>query len=141
MATYTFGTRLSGQPSEVRPIVEAALREQGFGVITEIDVQATIKAKLGLDRAPYLILGACNPQLAHRALEIDPSIGALLPCNVVLRAEDGDTIIEALDPVAAMGMVSAPGIATVANEARNRLARALAHLRKPAPAKTPQPVG
>ncbi len=133
----TFGIRMSGDPADVRPTVEAALKAEGFGVITEIDVQATMKQKLGLDTAPYVILGACNPQLAHRALEIDPSIGALLPCNVVLRADDGSTIVEAMDPVAAMSLVQAPGISAVAQEARSRLARALATLKPTRRASTP----
>jgi uncharacterized protein (DUF302 family) len=127
--TFTFGTRLSGTPAENRPLVEAALKAEGFGVLTEIDIAATLKAKLGIDRPAYLILGACNPPLAHLALEADPSIGALLPCNVVLRADGAGTIVEAIDPVVAMGLVDAPGIAVVANEARARLARALSSLK------------
>ena len=125
---YTFGTRLGGSPAETRPRVEAALRAEGFGVLTEIDVQATLKARLGVDGAPYLILGACNPPLAHRALEADPSVGALLPCNVVLRADGADTIVEALDPMAALGIVDLPGVRPVAEEARARLERAIAAL-------------
>ena len=105
-----------------------ALAGQGFGILTEIDVQATMKAKLGVDRAPYLILGACNPPLAHRALEADPSVGALLPCNVVLREEGPETIVEALDPMAALGIADAPGVRAVAEEAKARLTRAIATL-------------
>ena len=99
MSRYTFAATLQEPIELVRPRVEAALKDEGFGVLTEIDVAATLKAKLGLDLAPYLILGACNPRLAHRALEIDPSIGALLPCNVVLRESSGSaTILEIVDP-------------------------------------------
>lgn len=125
MTAFSFGTRVPGTVAELRPRVEAALKAEGFGVLTEIDVQATLKAKLGVERAPYLILGACNPPLAHRAIEADPSVGALLPCNVVLR-EDGDrTIVEAMDPMAALGMVDDPAVRPVAAEARDRLIRVI----------------
>lgn len=126
--SFTFGTRLRGSVAEVRPRVEAALRAEGFGVLTEIDVQATMKAKLGIDRAPYLILGACNPPLAHRAIEADPSVGALLPCNVVLREDGPETIVEAMDPMAALGIVHAVAIKAVAEEAKARLERAIGTL-------------
>ncbi|TAK00749.1 MAG: DUF302 domain-containing protein [Chloroflexota bacterium] len=109
-------------------MVESALRAEGFGVITEIDVRATLHAKLGIERPPYVILGACNPALAHRALEADESIGALLPCNVVLREAGDDTIIEAMDPMAVLGMVDDPAIRPVALEARERLERAIGAL-------------
>ena len=105
-----------------------ALKGEGFGVLTEIDVQATMRAKLGIDRDPYVILGACNPALANRALEGDPSVGALLPCNVVLRADGTDTIVEALDPMAALGIVDAVAVHAVAEEAAARLRRAVAAL-------------
>jgi uncharacterized protein (DUF302 family) len=130
MATsFTFGTRVHGSVGDTRARVEAALKAEGFGVLTEIDVQATMRTKLGVDRPPYLILGACNPPLAHRAIEADPSVGALLPCNVVLREDGLDTIVEAMDPMAALGIVQAPAIRTVAEEARARLARAIESLR------------
>jgi uncharacterized protein (DUF302 family) len=139
---YTIALRLPGTVAELRPRVEAALKAEGFGVLTEIDVAATLKAKLGLDRPPYLILGACNPPLAHCALEADPSVGALLPCNVVLREEHAggeaggeaasggrrETVIEALDPLAALGIVGEPAVEAVAAEARARLERAIASL-------------
>jgi uncharacterized protein (DUF302 family) len=125
MTAFTFGTRVPGTVAELRPRVEALLKAEGFGVLTEIDVQATLKAKLGVELAAYVILGACNPPLAHRAIEADPSVGALLPCNVVLR-EDGDlTIVEAMDPMAALGLVDDPGIRPVAAEARDRLIRVI----------------
>ncbi len=126
--TYTFGTSLPMSVAESRPKVEAALKVEGFGVLTEIDVAATMKSKLGLDGQPYLILGACNPLLAHRALEAEPSVGALLPCNVVLREEDSRTIVEAMDPGAVLGVVKSPAIEPVAREARERLLRVIAAL-------------
>ena len=126
MSTYTFATALPEPIGQVRARVEAALGDEGFGILTEIDVAATLRAKLGLERPPYLILGACNPRLAHRALEIDPSIGALLPCNVVLReSESSGTIVEILDPEAALGIAGSPGIAPIATEAAERLRRVL----------------
>ena len=130
--TYTFGRHVPGTPEVVRPAVEGALKAEGFGVITEIDIAAVMKAKLGLDRSPYLILGACNPDLANRALDIDPSIGALLPCNVVIRADGDGSVVEAIDPVKAMQIADSPLLRIVALEARGRLARALKALR-PAP--------
>jgi uncharacterized protein (DUF302 family) len=125
---YSFGTRLTGSVVDVRPAVEAALRAEGFGILTEIDVAATMKARLGIERPPYLILGACNPPLAHRALEAEPSVGALLPCNVVLREDGEATVVEAMDPLAALSLVGNPAVAEVAVEARARLERAIASL-------------
>ena len=122
---YTLTTRLLAPIDQARPVVEAALRREGFGVLTEIDVQATLKTRLGIEGEPYLILGACNPPLAHRALTADPSVGALLPCNVVLRADGAGTIVEAMDPAAVMSLVDDRELAAVAAEARARLARAL----------------
>jgi uncharacterized protein (DUF302 family) len=100
------------------------LQKEGFGVLTEIDVAATLKAKLGADMPPYLILGACNPPLAHRVLELEPHIGVLLPCNVVVRQlDDGRIEVSAMDPEAAMQMVENPGVREVARDVRERLAR------------------
>lgn len=120
---YTFGSVVDRPLPETRQLVADALRAEGFGVLTEIDVQATLREKLGIEREPYLILGACNPQLAHRALDADPSVGALLPCNVVLRPEGGGTRVEIMDPEAALGLVGPGPVGSVAAEARERLLR------------------
>lgn len=125
---YTIVTRLAEPVAAARPRVEAALRAEGFGVLTEIDVQATMKSRLGIDGEPYLILGACNPPLAHRALTADPSVGALLPCNVVIRVDGDGTLVEAMDPAAVMSLVDDPELGAVASEARARLERALESL-------------
>ncbi|WP_370414167.1 DUF302 domain-containing protein [Streptomyces fradiae] len=111
--------------------VRAALAEQGFGILTEIDVQATLKAKIGADIEDYLILGACNPPLAHRALQADRHIGLLLPCNVVVRSADGDpgrTVVEAMDPQLMVSVTGRPELAPVAEEAGARLRAALGSL-------------
>jgi len=106
-----------------------ALAKEGFGVLTEIDVAATLKKKLGKEIPPYKILGACNPQFAHRAIEAEPQIGALLPCNVVVRVDAGGrTIVEIMDPRAVLQLVGRPEIATIAGEVRERLERVLASL-------------
>ena len=109
--------------------VKDALEDQGFGVLTEIDVRQTLKDKLDIDVDPQIILGACNPQLAHRALEIDPRIAALLPCNVVVRTDNGRTIVEALDPKLIAEVPGNPALAPIAEEAGQRIHAALDALR------------
>ncbi len=109
--------------------VRAALKQQGFGVLTEIDVRATMHEKLGADMEDYLILGACNPPLAHRALEADREIGLLLPCNVVVRADGPDAaLVQALDPQIMADVTGRPELKAVAEEATTRLRAALSTL-------------
>ena len=108
--------------------VRAALAEQGFGVLTEIDVTATLRARLGEQMEDYIILGACNPPAAHQALGIDRSIGLLLPCNVVVRATAAGTVVEALDPQVMVTLTGRPELKPVADEIAGRLAGALAAL-------------
>src|SRR6516165_10099099 len=109
--------------------VREALKAQGFGVLTEIDVQATLRDKLGQDMEDYLILGACNPPLAHRALDADRRIGLLLPCNVVVRTAGGQTLIEALNPQIMAEVTGEPLLKPVADEATNRIRAALDSLK------------
>lgn len=110
---------------EAEAAIRSALADNGFGVLTEIDVAATLKAKLDVDRPPLKILGACNPGFANRALEIDPTVALLLPCNVVLEAVDGGTRVSAVDP---RSMMDAPEFATIADEAAAKLRAAIAAL-------------
>jgi len=103
--------------------VTQALKDEGFGVLTEIDVAGTLKAKLGLERSPYRILGACNPTLASQALEADPDIGMLLPCNVIVRQDEDGVTVGFMDPQAVLNLVDQPGVETLAKEVRARLER------------------
>lgn len=119
---------------QVEARVRAALTKEGFGVLTEIDIQATMKAKLGADYRRYIILGACNPPLAHQALSADERVGVLLPCNVVVaEREDGGTTVYALDPQGLLAMAELPGLEEMAAEAQARIRRALASLEDGAP--------
>ncbi len=108
--------------------VTSALAEEGFGILTTIDVQATMKQKLDLDVAPYTILGACNPQLASRGLAIEPDLGVLLPCNVVVRRDGDETMIAAMEPIAAMHLAANPALEPLAVEAHQRIERAVASI-------------
>jgi uncharacterized protein (DUF302 family) len=104
----------------------AALAAKGFGVLTEIDVKATMKKKLDVDMKPYRILGACNPKMAHQAIGMEPRVGAMLPCNVILRAVDGGVEVSAIDPVASMQAIDNPALHAVASQVRDLLADAVA---------------
>jgi uncharacterized protein (DUF302 family) len=115
-----------GSPlAEAEAAVRRALEEAGFGVLTEIDVAATLRARLGVERPGLKILGACRPELAHRALEADPSLALVLPCNVVLEAVPGGTRVAVVDP---RELIDAPGLSELVEEARTRLEGALASL-------------
>lgn len=125
---YTFQTRLPLPVEQAMTQVLEALKREGFGVLMDLDIQATMKQKIGADLAPYHILGACNPQLAHRALQAEPEIGALLPCNVVVRAEGTDTVVSFMDPQAMVQLSANPEVQAVAHEAEARLRRVCAAL-------------
>jgi uncharacterized protein (DUF302 family) len=125
--SYGFGATLSIPYSDAVSRAKAVLQEQGFGVLTEIDVRQTMQDKLGADFRPYVILGACNPTLAHRALSAELGVGLLLPCNVVVYDnQDGTSRVEVMDPKAALGIVGDNAtVAEVASEARTRLQAAI----------------
>jgi uncharacterized protein (DUF302 family) len=129
-ASYAHTKRLAGTtPQQAMTRVRELLAEEGFGVLTEIDVQATLKKKLGVDRRPYVILGACNPTLAHQALEAEPAIGVMLPCNVdVFEGEDGATYVQAVRPDVMFRLVDNPAVKPIAAEVDKRLQRVLAAL-------------
>jgi len=122
---YGNAIRLKATFAEANERVRAALQEQGFGVLTEIDVQATLRNKLGEQIEDYVILGACNPQLAYQALGVDRQIGLLLPCNVVVRSDGAQTVVEMLDPQVMVTVTGRDELAPVADEAARRLRAAL----------------
>jgi uncharacterized protein (DUF302 family) len=129
MSSYAFGRTVDLPFDAAVARVTEELGKVGFGVLTEIDVQATMKKKLGLEMAPYRILGACNPAFASKAIAAEPQIGALLPCNVVVRQDaQGAVIVEVMDPIAVLGLVGNAAVTPIAGEVRGRLETMLAAL-------------
>jgi uncharacterized protein (DUF302 family) len=126
-ATYALSRTVDLSYEDADRQVRDALQEEGFGVLTEIDVKETLKNKLDVDFTKYEILGACNPPLAHTALQTEPDVGLLLPCNVVVRAVgEGRTVVEALDPVRQLSVADNPDLSTLAQEVRQRMERVIA---------------
>lgn len=119
--SYCMTKVLNGAPAELEARVRQALAEQGFGILTEIDVEATLKNKLGVEIGPYRILGACNPAFAKGALDLEPRIGVMLPCNVVLRGAAGGAEVSMVDPVASMAAIDNPALKAHAESVRTRL--------------------
>jgi len=125
---YGFGTTLALPFAEAIARTKAALKEQGFGVLSEIDVQATLKEKINVDFERYVILGACNPHLAYQGLQAEHELGLLLPCNVIVHDHEGGTMVSIVDPAAMLGVVGNPAMRAIADEAKARLERVLAAL-------------
>ena len=124
---YGFNVKFNGSFDDAITRVTEELQKEGFGVLTEIDVKATMKKKLNIDKLPYKILGACNPVLANQALSAEPDIGLLLPCNVVVREdEDGSVTVGFMDPAAVMTLVEKEGVEELATEVKGRLERVAA---------------
>jgi uncharacterized protein (DUF302 family) len=127
--SYHFSKRLDGPFDQAVARVSEALKREGFGVLTDIDVSATLKAKLGEDFRPYRVLGACNPQLAHHALQLEDKIGTMLPCNVIVQQHaNGAVEVSAVDPVASMQAIQNSGLAEIAKEVQTRLKKVIESL-------------
>ena len=118
-------TKLDMSYEDAIPAVTAALKTQGFGVLTEIDVKSTLKAKIGADFRKYVILGACNPNLAHQALSYDLGMGLLLPCNVIVYEDDGGSVVSIVDPLEMLDTANKPDLLSVAEEAKGRLSNVI----------------
>jgi len=126
ITSYAITRRIDAPFTETVARVTEALASEGFGVLTTIDMQTTMLAKLGVDVGEYTILGACNPQLAHRGLGVEPDLGVLLPCNVVVRRDGDTTVVSAMEPLAALHLAANPELEPLATEARERIERAVA---------------
>lgn len=126
--TYYFSTHVSGPFADALDRTRAALLEEGFGIISEIDVSRTLKEKIGVDFRPYTILGACNPVLAHEALKLEDKVGTMLPCNVVVQASEDGVEIAAIDPVASMQAIENEELGLKAREVAVRLRRSIDRL-------------
>ncbi len=138
--TYGMNLTLARPFEDAVVAVRGALAEQGFGIVSEIDMQQTLRTKLGVEIDRNLILGACNPGFAHRALQAEPSIGLLLPCNVVVRSTDGGTVVEMIDPQIMVDLAENPEMRQVAGEVAEKLSAALESLREESPASSsPEP--
>ena len=129
--SYYIATTLNAPFDKAIQLTEAALKAEGFGIISRIDLQAAFKEKIGVDFRPYTILGACNPKLAHQALGVEDKVGTMLPCNVIVQASgDEETEVAAIDPVASMQAIDNPQLKEAAAEVRERLRRVIAELEK-----------
>jgi uncharacterized protein (DUF302 family) len=129
--SYYIATTLNAPFDKAIQLTEAALKAEGFGIISRIDLQAAFKEKIGVDFRPYTILGACNPKLAHQALSVEDKVGTMLPCNVIVQASgDEETEVAAIDPVASMQAIDNPQLKEAAAEVRERLRRVIAELEK-----------
>lgn len=123
---YQFSTRVQLPYEEAIQRVTEELKKEGFGVLTEIDMKATLKKKLDVDYRPYIILGACNPPSAYKALNAELEIGLLLPCNVIVYEDNGETVVSAVDPVVMLGVVGNPELDAIASDIQARLQRVIA---------------
>jgi uncharacterized protein (DUF302 family) len=132
IAPYGFGTTLSLPFADAIDRITAALKTEGFGVLSTIDVQKTLRDKIGAEFEPYVILGACNPNLAHRALQAEHELGLLLPCNVIVHEHDGGVAVSIIDPAQMLGFVDNPALVPIADEAKERLQRVIAALNESA---------
>lgn len=124
-SSYGFGMKTSLPYAEAIERTKTALKEQGFGILTEIDIKQTLKEKRGVDFRPYVILGACNPPLAEQALAAELDLGLLLPCNVVVYEDEGGSMVQAMDPEPVLGLVQNPVLAPIAHQVKQRLRAAL----------------